>query len=128
MHSIASKMKIPYSSSIVGLRLYFDRIGCTVQEHNRELGRVRAHFEWLWIRKRWCGNGIEIGKTISTVNHLEKHTCSLPDSKQLNPIAEMVFSCIDAAYQVSFPSIFDSSNMTDEIGSISGPKRSLMDR
>jgi len=50
-------MKIPYSSSIVGLRLYFDRIGCTVQKHDREPEQVQAHFEWPWIRKRWCGNG-----------------------------------------------------------------------
>jgi len=50
-------MKIPYSSSIIGLRLYFDRIVCTVQKHDRELEQVQAHFGWSWIRKRWYGDG-----------------------------------------------------------------------
>jgi len=54
---IAPDINISYSSPIVGLRLYLDHIGYKVQESDRELGQVQAHFGPSWFRKRWRGDG-----------------------------------------------------------------------
>jgi len=40
----------------------------------------------------------------------------------------MVVSCIDAAYQVDSLFILDANHMTDEVGSISRPKKNLMNQ
>ena len=118
-----------YSSPIIGLWLYLDRIGYTVQERNRELGQIQTHLGSSWFRKRWCENDFRNRKDCQQgKSSVEKHTCSLSDSKQLNPIAEMVVSCIDAAYQVDSLFILDANHMTDEVGSISRPKKNLMNQ
>ena len=126
---IAPNINISYSSLIVGLWLYLDRIGYTVQERDRELGQVQTHFGWSWFRERWCGNRYCNWKDCQRgKSSVAKHTCSLSDSKQLNPIAETVVSCIDAAYQVDSLSILDANHTTDEVGSISRPKKNLMNQ